>query len=104
MPKKSIKHITILIYPHPELYPPTLSAIEELSQIADTIDVVTRNMLISKWEYPSNVSVHYINKKRYVGFGIEKVSFALKIIHFLKFVMMSHRLIKKKQIKYCISL
>ena len=97
MSKKSIKHITILIYPHPELYPPTLSAIEELSQIADTIDVVTRNMLISKWEYPSNVSVHYINKKRYVGFGIEKVSFALKIIHFLKFVMMSHRLIKKNK-------
>ena len=83
MSKKPIKHITILIYPHPELYPPTLSAIEELSQITDTIDVVTRNMLDSKWEYPKNVRVNYINKKKYVGFGIEKVSFGLKIIHFL---------------------
>ena len=99
MSKKPIKHITILIYAHPELYPPTLSAIEELSQIADTIDVVTRNMLASKWEYPKNVRVHYINKKKYVGFGIEKVSFGLKIIHFLKFVMMSHRLIKKNKSK-----
>jgi hypothetical protein len=99
MSKKPIKHITILIYAHPELYPPTLSAIEELSQITDTIDVVTRNMLASKWEYPKNVRVHYINKKKYVGFGIEKVSFGLKIIHFLKFVMMSHRLIKKNKSK-----
>ena len=99
MSKKPIKHITILIYPHPELYPPTLSAIEELSQIADTIDVVTRNMLASNWEYPKNVRINYINKKKYVGFGIEKVSFGLKIIHFLKFVMMSHRLIKKNKSK-----
>ena len=99
MSKKPINHITVLIYAHPELYPPTLSAIEELSQIADTIDVVTRNMLASKWEYPKNVRVHYINKKKYVGFGIEKVSFGLKIIHFLKFVMMSHRLIKKNKSK-----
>ena len=99
MSKKPINHITVLIYAHPELYPPTLSAIEELSQIADAIDVVTRNMLASKWEYPKNVRVHYINKKKYVGFGIEKVSFGLKIIHFLKFVMMSHRLIKKNKSK-----
>ena len=63
MSKKPIKHITILIYAHPELYPPTLSAIEELSQIADTIDVVTRNMLASNWEYPKNVRINYINKK-----------------------------------------
>jgi hypothetical protein len=65
MSKKPIKHITILIYAHPELYPPTLSAIEELSQIADTIDVVTRNMLASNWEYPKNVRINYINKKKY---------------------------------------
>jgi hypothetical protein len=97
MSKKPIKHITILIYAHPELYPPTLSAIEELSQLADNIDVVTRNMLASKWEYPKNVRVNYINKKKYLGFGIEKVSFGLKIIHFVRFVMMSHRLIKKKK-------
>ena len=97
MSKKPIKHITILIYAHPELYPPTLSAIEELSQIADTIDVVTRNMLASKWEYPKNVRVHYINKKKYVGFEIENISFIAKIIHFLKFVMMSHKLIKKNK-------
>ena len=89
--------MTILIYPHPELYPPTLSAIEELSKIAEAIDVVTRNMLASNWEYPKNVRINYINKKKYVGFEIEKVSFVAKIIHFLKFVMMSHKLIKKNK-------
>jgi len=99
MSKKPINHITVLIYAHPELYPPTLSAIEELSQIADTIDVVTRNMLASKWEYPKNVRVHYINKKKFVGFEIENISFISKIIHFLKFVMMSHKLIKKNKSK-----
>ena len=83
--KKTINHITVLIYAHPELYPPTLSAIEELSQIADKIDVVTRNMLTSKWKYPSNVRVNYINKKKYEGFEIENISFVLKIIHFFFF-------------------
>ena len=97
MSKKTINHITVLIYAHPELYPPTLSAIEELSQIADTIDVVTRNMLTSKWEYPSNVRVNYINKKKYEDFEIENISFALKIIHFLKFLIMSHTLIRKSK-------
>ena len=97
MSKKSINHITVLIYPHPELYPPTLSAIEELSQITDTIDIVTRKMLTPKWEYPSNVRVHYINKKKFVGFEIENISFVAKIKHFLKFVMMSHKLIKKNK-------
>ncbi|MDB3977484.1 glycosyltransferase [Flavobacteriaceae bacterium] len=99
MSKKPIKHITILIYAHPELYPPTLSAIEELSQIADKIDVVTRNMLDPKWEYPKNVRVHYINKKKFVGFEIENISFIAKIIHFLKFVIMSHKLIRKNKSK-----
>ena len=97
MSKKTINHITVLIYAHPELYPPTLSAIEELSQIADTIDVVTRNMLTSKWEYPSNVRVNYINKKKYEDFEIENISFALKIIHFLKFLIMSYTLIRKSK-------
>jgi len=99
MSKKPINHITVLIYAHPELYPPTLSAIEELSQIADKIDVVTRNMLASKWEYPKNVRVHYINKKKYEGFEIENISFIAKIIHFLKFVMISHTLIRKNKSK-----
>ena len=45
MSKKTINHITVLLYAATELYPPTLSAIEELTQIADNIDVVARNML-----------------------------------------------------------
>lgn len=97
MSKKPINHITILIYAHPELYPPTLSAIMELSRFTDTIDVVTRNMLTSKWEYPSNVRVNYINKKKYIGFEIENISFLKKIIHFLKFVKLSYTLIRKNK-------
>lgn len=83
---KKITHITVACYAHPELYPPILSAISQLAQKTDRIDVFTRKMLISKWSYPDNVYVSCINKKMYVGFGIEQISFFKKLIHFVTFV------------------
>ena len=43
------------IYFHPEAYPPTLNAVEELSACFDHITIVHRPHLRSSWQYPANV-------------------------------------------------
>lgn len=91
--EKILNHITILIYPHPELYPPTLSAISELSKITESIDIVTRKMLVSEWDYPKNVNLNYVNTKSYQGFEIEQVSIFNKVSHFWHFLKTSKRII-----------
>lgn len=83
---KRFKHIVIAIYTHPELYPPTVAAIMQLAEISDQVDVVTRNMLVSKWDYPENVNINYVNKEQFTGFEIEKIGFRAKIAHFYNFV------------------
>ncbi len=50
--------ILMLIYSHPEYYPPTLNAIDQLSEIADSIIVITRNNKFPSWDYPANVEIH----------------------------------------------
>lgn len=94
---KEIRHITIASYAHPELYPPILSAIDQLSKITSNIDVITRNTLKSQWEYPNNVKVNYVNKTAYEGFEIEKVSTLLKLSHFFQFVFKLKETIKKNK-------
>lgn len=94
MKGKKTDHILILIYAHPELYPPTLGAIEELSKVSKRIDVVTRQMLRSNWDYPENVNIHYVNKELYQGFEIEQLGFLKKLKHFFRFVKISRDLFK----------
>lgn len=78
--------ILIAIYHHPEAYPPTLSAIDQLAGCAETIGVVCRNTMPSRWEYPENVRLRYTTTKQYDGFEIEKISKVRKILHFIQFV------------------
>ena len=52
-----MKKVLVTIYVHPEYYPPTLNAINELSLIFDEVVVVTRNLAASKWKFPENVSL-----------------------------------------------
>lgn len=97
MNHKTFKHVLVAIYTHPELYPPTISAIEQLAKISEKVDVVTRNMLVSKWEYPDNVAVNYVNEGQFTGFEIEKIGVLSKIKHFFKFVTTLKHIIKKNQ-------
>jgi glycosyltransferase involved in cell wall biosynthesis len=97
-----IKHITVAAYTHPELYPPVLSAIDELALNSERIDVITRNMLVSKWRYPSNVKMNYMNDKNYIGFGIEKIPMWLKLYHFFKFIFQIRKMMKTKNSKLLI--
>ncbi|MFY8166654.1 MAG: glycosyltransferase [Sediminibacterium sp.] len=50
-------NIVIGVFSHPEFYPPTLNAIQELSKIFDNVYVLSRNVLVSEWDYPSNVQL-----------------------------------------------
>lgn len=45
------------IYYHPESYPPTLNAIQELSGIMDNITIVYRPHLPDSWSYETNVAL-----------------------------------------------
>ena len=86
MSTTKIGHITVALYMHPELYPPVLSAIDELSRIAQGITIITRQMLVSKWDYPDNVTLQYINPDLYQGFDIERIDAIKKINHFVRFI------------------
>lgn len=81
-----MSHITVACYTHPELYPPVLSAIQELSPLTEGIEVITRDMLDSHWNYPANVSLYYVNKTGYKGFEIETIPVYKKLWHFISFV------------------
>lgn len=97
-----LKHITVATYAHPELYPPILSAVDQLSRITEYIDIITRNTLKSQWQYPNNVRVNYVNEKQYEGFEIEKIATHLKLYHFFKYVFMIRKILKDKHSKLLI--
>jgi glycosyltransferase involved in cell wall biosynthesis len=60
LPKSRLMdNILIIVYNHPEGFPPTLNAVDELSKIASTLVMVGRNTGLETWTYPSNCKVYY---------------------------------------------
>ena len=53
---QTTNNLVVAIYYHPEAYPPTLNAIEELSASFDTIEIVYRPNIKGSWIYPGNVT------------------------------------------------
>jgi hypothetical protein len=51
------ENLLVGIYYHPEAFPPTLNALQELSDCFDTIEVICRPHINGTWQYPKNVSV-----------------------------------------------
>ena len=51
------RNLVVAIYSHPEYYPPTLSALENLSPLYDRIIVVHGNIRGFDWKYPDNVTL-----------------------------------------------
>jgi hypothetical protein len=82
--KPDVNNLVVAIYYHPEAYPPTLNAINELSSVFDVIDIVYRPNLVGDWQYPGNVNTiasgHYISAA-----DQEKASLSKKILFFKKF-------------------
>lgn len=78
--------IIVAVYSHPEFYPPTLNAIQELSKQFDTVFVLSRNVLDSEWDYPQNVELIKSGKFRSIRVS-EKTNILTKVISFLTFTL-----------------
>lgn len=81
---KKKKNLLVVIYSHPEYYPPTLSALENLSLMYRDIYVLHRNLHGFNWKYPENV--HLIGtKKQYAPREVEVAGFLRKLGWYLAF-------------------
>ncbi len=78
------KILLVVIYSHPEYYPPTLSALENLSPLYKDIYVLHRNLHGFNWKYPGNV--HLIGtKKQYAPREVEVAGVIRKLGWYLAF-------------------
>jgi glycosyltransferase involved in cell wall biosynthesis len=90
------KTLLVVIYSHPEYYPPTLSALENLSSLYQNIYVLHRNLHGFNWKYPSNV--HLIGtKKQYAPRTVELAGSMKKIGWYLAFSWKLLKTLKKYQ-------
>ena len=78
--------IVAAIYTHPEYYPPTLNALEELSKSCDKIYVLARNLKINSWIYPRNVELKLSGKYRPMSY-IKIASWMWKGLSFVQFTL-----------------
>lgn len=77
--------LVIGIYYHPEAYPPTLNAVQELSKCFEHITIVHRPHLKGSWKYPENVKA--IASGSYVtGAQQERAPVTKKVLYFRKFM------------------
>ena len=85
--------IIVAVYSHPEFYPPTLNAIQELSQQFNTVFVLSRNVLKPEWDYPKNVQLiisgrfRSIRNSESTNTFIKVTSFLTFTLHFLKLLI-----------------
>ena len=75
----------VAIYSHPELYPPTLNAIEVLSSKFDKTYVICNNVVSTNWSYPTNVELVAIGSYVHIRL-FEKKSILWKIQNFWTFM------------------
>jgi len=88
--------ILVVIYSHPELYPPTLNAIEELSKNNDRVILLYNNVAESAWDYPENVEI--VNSSKYIYWrSLMQASLLIKIKYFFLFTLKLYSIIKKEK-------
>jgi hypothetical protein len=56
--------VLVSIYTHPEGYPPTFNAINNLSKKADHLSVLATETLDTRWNYDSNVRLHLLPSEK----------------------------------------
>jgi glycosyltransferase involved in cell wall biosynthesis len=78
------QRLLVGIYYHPEVFPPTLNALEELSDCFNTIEVICRPHIEGAWKYPNNVSVIPSGRQMSSSEQEESSTFK-KILFFLHF-------------------
>jgi len=81
---KTKKVLLIAIYSHPDYYPPTLSAVENLSSSYDNIYILHRNIHGLGWKYPPNVELLGTGDQFSLS-EVEKASLFKKMIWYLAY-------------------
>jgi glycosyltransferase involved in cell wall biosynthesis len=81
---KTKKFLLIAIYSHPDYYPPTLSAVENLSSSYDKIFILHRNVHGLGWKYPSNVEL-LASGNQFSVHELESAGFLKKMVWYLAF-------------------
>lgn len=78
-------HLVIGIYYHPEVFPPTLNAVNELTDCFNSISIIYRPNLKGTWKYPANVKV--IPSGSFISSADQENSGAIrKIVFYARFV------------------
>jgi glycosyltransferase involved in cell wall biosynthesis len=98
---KKYNRIVVSIYIHPDFYPPTINAINNLAEQCEELIVVTRNN--SKEDYFIGNNVKSVKIGDYIKpYDFEKKSIAIKIITFLKFTFKLLQYSKSKKTDWII--
>jgi hypothetical protein len=93
---QSKNNLVVAIYYHPEAYPPTLNAVEELSASFDTIEIVYRPNIKGTWIYPANVTA-YASGNFILARDQETSPVIKKLLFFKKFTLDFLRSCRKKK-------
>jgi glycosyltransferase involved in cell wall biosynthesis len=78
--------LVVGLYTHPEAYPPTLNALNNLCKIFDEVNLVHSNVMGTNWTYPQNT------KLKAIGYFLpirkfEQKSIFYKLVHFCKYTI-----------------
>ncbi len=91
-----MKRIVVAIYTHPELYPPALNAIDELSEAFEKVIVLCRNLNRSTWKYP--VQAQLVTSGKYISVrDAEAKSITWKFASFIRFTRDLYKILKKEK-------
>ena len=93
---KKFDHIVLSIFGHHEYYPPTINAITNLAANANNITVIARNVAISKWSFPDNVTVQLSGDYIPVEDSVNQSLFT-RIRSFLNYAFLLKRTIKQNK-------
>lgn len=86
----------LAIYSPPEHYPPLINAVSELAAFADEVIVITRNIKVKSWNYPSNVRVVRVGAEKSMEDTLTMGQFK-KAVQFISFVKALKRENKNKK-------
>jgi glycosyltransferase involved in cell wall biosynthesis len=99
---KKYNRIVVSIYVHPDFYPPTINAINNLAEQCEELIVITRNNC--KEDYFIGDNVKFVKIGNYIQpYDFEQKSIVFKIITFLKFTFKVLQYSKNKKTDWLIS-
>ncbi len=84
--KAKQEKILVVLYSHPELYPPTLNAIINLADHFKEVHILYAQNKADEWEWPSNVFRHPSGKQM-TTYELMKSSFAKRVRIHLSFLL-----------------